>query len=196
MTVPVGTVLPYAGTAAPAEYLLCYGQAISRTTYPTLFSVIGTAFGTGNGTTTFNIPDLRGRAVAGKDNMGGSSANRLTGQSGGVDGDVLGDAGGGETHTLTEAEMPVHSHAPAGGYEFVVLQVTGEAQPPGSGSNCGSNPETGEAGGDDPHNNVQPTLILNYIIYTGPEAGTYVTEDGADDYVTEDGADNYVTENS
>lgn len=55
-----GTVLPFAGEAAPNGWLLCYGQAISRTTYSTLFGIIGTTYGTGDGSTTFNLPDLRG----------------------------------------------------------------------------------------------------------------------------------------
>jgi microcystin-dependent protein len=75
--VPTGTVAPFAGSAAPAGYLLAFGQAISRTDYPGLFAVISTTFGAGNGSTTFNMPDLRGFVVAGKDNMGGSNANRL-----------------------------------------------------------------------------------------------------------------------
>lgn len=73
-----GTVLPFAGSAAPDGWILCYGQAVSRTAYANLFAVIGTTFGTGDGSTTFNLPDLRGRIAAGKDNMGGSAAGRLT----------------------------------------------------------------------------------------------------------------------
>ncbi|HYC65290.1 MAG TPA: tail fiber protein, partial [Reyranellaceae bacterium] len=68
-------------------------------------------FGCGDGSTTFNIPDLRGRTTAGRDDMGGSSANRLTGQTGGIDGDVLGHIGGTETHTLSTAQMPAHTHS-------------------------------------------------------------------------------------
>lgn len=73
-----GTVLPFAGSTAPTGWLLCYGQAISRTTYANLFAVIGTTYGVGDGSTTFNLPDLRGRIAAGKDNMGGSAAGVLT----------------------------------------------------------------------------------------------------------------------
>lgn len=74
---PSGVILPFAGTAAPTGWLLCYGQAISRTTYAALFTVLGTTFGVGDGSTTFNLPDMRGRGVAGKDDMGGSAASRL-----------------------------------------------------------------------------------------------------------------------
>lgn len=104
---PVGVVLPYAGTAAPsANWLLCYGQAISRTTYATLFGVISTTYGSGDGSTTFNLPDLRGRSVFGKDDMGGSAANRVTNAVSGITGTTLGSAGGNEaltahTHTGT-----------------------------------------------------------------------------------------------
>lgn len=107
---PPGSILDYAGATAPSGWLLCYGQAISRTTYATLFDAIGTAYGTGDGSTTFNVPDLRGRVVAGQDDMGGTSANRLTGLSGGVDGDTLGGTGGAESHTLTEAQLAAHDH--------------------------------------------------------------------------------------
>lgn len=158
---PTGSILPYAGSSAPTGFLLCYGQEISRTTYGDLFTAIGTTYGVGDGSSTFALPDLRGRVIAGKDDMGGSSANRLTDQSGGVDGDVLGDTGGSETHTLITSEMPAHTH-----------QMTNSS----GGSVNGSNPgtfntpggtfNTGSTGGDGAHNNVQPTIILNYIIKT------------------------------
>jgi microcystin-dependent protein len=106
----VGEIVDFAGAAAPSGWLLCFGQAVSRTTYAALFGVIGTTYGAGNGTTTFNLPDLRGRVTAGQDDMGGTSANRLTGASGGVDGDVLGATGGDETHVLTTAQLASHSH--------------------------------------------------------------------------------------
>lgn len=103
---PIGTILDYAGSSAPSYFLLCYGQAISRTTYAALFAAIGVTYGAGDSTTTFNLPDCRGRVVAGKDNMGGTSANLLTDQSGGLDGDTLGDTGGAETTTLARANLP------------------------------------------------------------------------------------------
>jgi len=89
---------------------LCYGQAVSRTTYADLYAVVGTTYGSGDGSTSFNLPDLRGRVIAGQDDMGGLSANRLTGTSGGVDGDVLGASGGFQQHTLITNEMPIHTH--------------------------------------------------------------------------------------
>jgi microcystin-dependent protein len=74
---PAGVVLPFAGSSAPAGWLLCYGQAISRTTYAALFAALGTAYGVGDGSTTFDLPDMRGRVAGGKDDMGGSAASVL-----------------------------------------------------------------------------------------------------------------------
>jgi microcystin-dependent protein len=160
---PVGSVIDYAGAAAPTGWLLCYGQAVSRATYSDLFTAISTVYGSGDGSTTFNLPDLRGRVTAGQDDMGGTSANRLTNQSGGIEGDTLGATGGAETHTLTTAQLAVHSH----NYTYTAGGAAG-----GGGLESGtfstpvSTPTT-NAGSGEAHNNVQPTLILNKIIYTG-----------------------------
>src|SRR5262249_21157687 len=69
--VPPGAMVAYGGSSAPAGWQLCAGQAVSRTTFAALFSVIGTTFGVGDGSTTFNLPDLRGRVPAAADAMGG-----------------------------------------------------------------------------------------------------------------------------
>jgi microcystin-dependent protein len=106
-TVPIGGMIDYFGTTAPSSnFVLPYGQAISRTTYSVLFSLLGTTYGTGDGTTTFNIPDLRGRIGVGKDDMGGSAASRLTTAGGGVDGATLGAAGGSQNVTLAANQIP------------------------------------------------------------------------------------------
>ena len=160
---PTGAVLPYAGSSAPTGFLLCYGQAISRSTYADLFSAISTTYGTGDGSSTFNLPDLRGRVVAGQDDMGGSSADRLTDQTGGLNGDTLGDTGGSETHTLTTAQMPAHTHTVA-----AQQQVSGDSTNRGGSGQLGAAATitSSSTGGDGAHNNVQPTIILNYIIRT------------------------------
>lgn len=168
---PTGVILPFGGTSAPTDFLLCYGQSISTSTYADLFSTIGYTYG-GSGS-SFNVPDLRGRVVAGQDDMGGSSANRLTGQSGGLNGDTLGGTGGAETHTMTTSEMPTHSHgitssatldggSPPGGF-FPHGSSFGTA---GNLSQIGVSLSIDNTGGGQAHNNVQPTLILNYIIKT------------------------------
>lgn len=181
MLMPTGVVLPYGGGTAPTGWLLCYGQAISRTTYATLYGIIGTTYGSGDGSTTFNVPDLRGRVIAGQDDMGGTSANRLTGVTGSVDGDVLGGTGGAETHTLTSAEMPVHNHGvndPAHAHTLNEITLKGStggsSVPNGAWFDVGTvginSAYTGvtiqNAGSGNAHNNVQPTIILNYIIKT------------------------------
>ncbi len=161
--VPVGTVLPYAGVNAPAGYLLCAGQAVSRTTYSGLFAALSTTYGSGDGTTTFNIPDLRGRVPAGKDNMGGTAANRLITAMTGL---VLGAVGGLERIILTIAQMPRHDHPNSytvgGGGE-----VTSTVATAGTNNNNPTYRRTTvitPQGDDEPHNNVQPTIVLNYII--------------------------------
>lgn len=94
--IPIGAVVPYAGSTAPTGWLLCYGQAVSRSTYATLFGIISTTYGTGDGSTTFNVPDLRGRVVAGLDNMGGSDAGRLDWAN------TLGTAGGVQNNSYAD----------------------------------------------------------------------------------------------
>ena len=155
--IPAGSVVDFAGSSAPSGWLLCAGQAVSRTTYADLFTAIGTTFGVGDGSTTFNLPDLRGRVVAGKDDMNGTAANRLTTGGSGINGASLGASGGTQTHTLITAEIPAHTHG--GG-----IAGGGSEQFTGGGSQAVAN--TGSTGGGGAHQNTQPTLILNKIIKT------------------------------
>lgn len=108
--VPSGTVMAYTGTSAPAGWAFCDGSAISRTTYSDLFTTIGTTYGVGNGSTTFNVPDLRGRTIFGTDNMGGSAASRLTTTGGISANNTVGATGGSQTITITTSNLPSHSH--------------------------------------------------------------------------------------
>ena len=174
--VPSGALMPYAGTSAPTGFLLCDGSAVSRTTYATLFSAISTTYGSGDSSSTFNLPDLRGRVIAGQDDMGGASANRLTNQTGGINGDNLGDTGGSETHALTTAQLASHTHSFSGSGSTTAMTFLNDGlgvNRGGSGQSSSSNTisvsisgTTGSAGSGSAHNNVQPTIILNYIIKT------------------------------
>lgn len=189
--IPSGAVTVFAGAVAPSGWLLCYGQDINRVSYASLFTAIGTTFGAGDGSTTFALPDMRGRTVAGQDNMGGTSADRLTGLSGGVDGDSLGATGGDESHVLIESQLPAHTHDDGTLATSSSGNHTHDATQPsqGGGSNTGFatntqgtsstvttdsagahthniTGDTGSVGSDAAHNNVQPTIVLNYIIKT------------------------------
>lgn len=102
---PTGGMVAWGTDTPPTDWLLCYGQAVSRATYADLFDVIATDFGVGDGATTFNLPDTRGRVLVGQDDMGGSAANRLTAAN------AIAVVGGASTHTLVTGEIPSHSHA-------------------------------------------------------------------------------------
>lgn len=99
--VAVGSMMLWTTDTPPTGWLLCYGQAVSRTTYSALFTVISTTYGTGDGSTTFNLPDTRGRFPAGQDDMGGSSANRITDSQADNLGQAAGTADGAHTHSMT-----------------------------------------------------------------------------------------------
>lgn len=165
-----GTVLDFAGSTAPDGWLLCYGQPVSRATYANLFTAIGTTYGAGDGSTTFNLPDCRGRVHAGKDNMGGTAANRLT-NSGtgnpGIDGATLGAAGGVDRTGLSASNIPAHTH----NFHFQTATATSGAAiipqtfTPGTGTSASTDSSggNGTATGD-AHTNTQPTIVFNKII--------------------------------
>lgn len=153
---PVGSVIDFAGTTAPTGWLLCYGQAISRSEYAALFAAIGTTWGVGDGTTTFNVPDCRGRVRAGRDNMGGTDAERLS-DFWGVDARTLGESFGTASHELATAELAQHSHS-----------VTGTAASAGTHAHTVTASGTTASAGDHNHqialNNVgsvQPVAAAN-----------------------------------
>ena len=172
-TTPIGTILSYAGSIVPSGYLSCDGAAVSRTFYASLFAAIGTVYGVGDGSTTFNLPDLRGRVAIGA-GQGVSLTNR-----------VLGAPGGEENHTLSIAEMPSHNHGGVTGNDSPdhthALPATTVWQA-GAGGNLGtagsynvSQTSTGGAsnrhthsvssqGGGASHNVMQPFVTTNYMI--------------------------------
>ena len=189
---PAGIVMAWSGGAAPLGWLLCYGQAVSRTTYAGLFASIGTQYGAGDGSTTFGIPDLRGRVIAGVDDMGGSAAGRLTSGGSGINGTIRGAAGGAQSIALSEDQMPSHRHfgttdsgtphAHSGTADegFFSSGLSGSSSQPLYRSGGGTpltvsisaesahthTFATGFAGGSGPHINVQPTMVLHYVIKT------------------------------
>jgi len=148
----VGEIITYAGTTSPdAKWLVCDGASLVRADYPDLFTVIGVTYGAVD-STHFNIPDLRGRAPLGAGTGSGLSPR------------AAGDSFGEEAHTLTIGELASHVH----GTGNSVLIAT--ATPPPLDV-LGPNPFpaiTGSTGNDDPHNNMQPSLVVNYLIVALP----------------------------
>ncbi len=142
-----GTIQMYGGSSAPQGWSLCDGSALSRTATNTanLFAVIGTSFGTGDGSTTYNIPDLRGRVGVGK-----NSATFVT----------LGATGGEETHVLTTPEIPSHTHT------YIATLSSSGTGPTEQYASSGNGPKdvTDATGGGGAHNNIQPYQVVNYII--------------------------------
>jgi len=168
---PAGAVTDFAGATLPSGWLWCDGSVISRTTYADLFTAISTTYGAGDGSTTFALPDARGRVTAGKDNMdntvgtGGGDAGRLTsGSKAAVDGDTLGASGGVQEHLLLHEEsgVPAHSH-PYLRHNTVARTSTG-ANTAGAGSVGATTSNNTAADAAQAHTNVQPTLVLNKII--------------------------------
>lgn len=156
-----GMVYPFAGEGDPEGFLLCDGSEYSRTDYAKLFDAIGTTYGSGDGSTTFNVPNLESRVIIGES-----------------DDYALGETGGEAEHILTEEEMPSHSHSFKGsnafdGYDSINLLAPGNAYPNNPALTTGSGyTSTGtlvmqDTGSDQPHNNMQPYVVMRYFISTG-----------------------------
>jgi len=165
---PSGSILIFAGTTAPTGWLLCDGSAVTRTRYSVLFGVIGTTFGAGDTTTTFNVPDLRQKTVVG---VGTNTTNNY----------ALGGTGGEENHTLTVNEIPAHTHTindPGHSHALINAAANDQNNDGTAGINrlssikstvattvsAVTNITINNAGGGAAHNNMQPYLALNYII--------------------------------
>jgi microcystin-dependent protein len=181
-SIPVGAVVDFAGATAPAGWLLCFGQLISTTTYSLLFTALSTTYGSGSG--TFGIPDYRGRATFGQDNMGGSAANRITATVN-FDGTILGNSGGGQSSTLGTSNLPPYTptgsiNISLGGSTPNVVLTPGATVGVG-GTNSGGQLETlaaalaggftfaggAQGGSNAAFTNMSPAIIANKIIYAG-----------------------------
>lgn len=152
-SVPIGSIQAYGGATAPSGWLICDGSAISRTDYKELFQAIGISFGEGDGVTTFNIPDLRGRITIGNGLGTASDAVNRT----------IGQTGGNEKITLSVNQIPSHSHTTG-----ISGSVAGSYNSGGSSAQVSFNQtvgvSTGLTGGGQAHDNMQPYLTTNYII--------------------------------
>jgi microcystin-dependent protein len=191
----VGTMMAWPTATVPTGWLECYGQEISTTTYAALYAVIGTIYNTGGESGTFRLPDMRGRVIAGEDDMGGTSANRLTGLTDGVNGDNIGWSGGLESTTIAQANLPVAnlSHSLSVGTTLSngttvfrgSLSPTNINQSSPTGSAIASSGVSAETlalasgtvsgtvalgGSGTAINNVQPTIVLKWIILALPAA--------------------------
>ena len=152
--IPVGGGITWWGASDPAspgggiEYAIPDGRALSRTTYAVLFALWGTTFGTGNGTSTFNMPNAKGRVQVGRD-------------SADSDFNTMGETRGSKTHTLTVDEMPSHTHnvrnTELGGPGTTRYTIN-------SAADYALTSPTSVTGGDDAHNNIQPSIVANTAI--------------------------------
>jgi microcystin-dependent protein/cytoskeletal protein CcmA (bactofilin family) len=161
-SLPTGSIIPYAVTAAPTGYKLCDGQAHTRTGTSTsaLFTVLGTLYGVGNGSTTFNVPDLRGRFMAGW-NAGTSRLTSVTADM--VVGDSIAATGGVQAVSLAVAQIPAHTHGLTARHSYSEGTPSGvkfeEAQAVGVSVSA-----IHETGGGGVHSNIPPVLMINYLI--------------------------------
>lgn len=161
----IGEVKMFAGAAAsiPSGWLACDGSAVSRTTYADLFSTLGTLWGVGDGSTTFNLPDFRGKGP-----VGVNDAGLPNGETGSYSTRNEADVGGAETHALTTAELANHTHG-AGSYQIPSSNTGSGASPTRANNSISSTAVTGTssaAGSGTAHNNMQPFTAINFIIKT------------------------------
>ena len=172
LDMPIGTILPVASEAVPEGWVLCDGREVAIDDYQAFYDLIGTTYGAGDSAfwaqvnypaSTFNIPDLRGRTIIGADNMGGESAGVVSQHP-----SLLGKPGGSEMHQITEGEMPSHSHVTEG-QSISSIQISSKSN--GNNNNFDfvqsislAGDGSSFSGGDQPHNNMQPYIALNYMV--------------------------------
>lgn len=163
-TLPVGSIMPYPKATAPENWLICDGSAISRTDYSELFNAIGTTFGEGDGSTTFNLPNIKGRTIVGLDTDD-------------TDFNTIGKTLGEKTHTLTVAEMPEHNHKQSldGGNSGNSGKAAYSWSVPANQYLYTGDDLAGKTGGSQPHNNIQPSFVATYIIKAKQSAGVVAT---------------------
>ena len=164
-SLPIGSMIPYGKDTPPTNWLMCDGSEVSRTTYADLFAVIGTSYGSGNGSTTFNLPNKKGKVSVGLD-------------SNDTDFNSIGKTGGEKTHTLTIDEMPSHNHVIRGRVDRYQGSGTIFREPfdyDATFSGTDNNVETFPTGGDAAHNNLQPYEVDCWIIKAFQSTGVIAT---------------------
>lgn len=170
-TLPIGGIIAFDSDTIPKGWLLCDGRAVSRTKYAELFKAIGTKHGSGDGSTTFNLPNPKGRTLVGKDSTD-------------TDFNTLGKTGGEKTHTLTVSELPSHSHIINSFRQYETGSSTDSSKlgRTTTGADGGSSTiATGGTGENEAHNNLQPYMTTNFIIKaknTAVVKGDVIQEDG------------------
>ena len=152
--IPVGMVMLYADEYLPASapFLWCNGAAVSRTTYANLFNVIGTTYGSGDGSTTFNVPDTRGRTII----------NQGTGS--GLTERTIGQTGGSERHVLTLDQLPPHGHGLARGSGSGSLKVPEMSSPAYASLIDDTGYDSQSVGSGAAHNNMSPFVVMSHVI--------------------------------
>tara|TARA_R100001015_G_C4599632_1_gene154640 strand:- start:106 stop:654 length:549 start_codon:yes stop_codon:yes gene_type:complete len=169
--VKTGTIVPHGSTTVPTGFLYCDGSAVSRTTYANLFSVISTTYGAGNGSSTFNLPDLQNNVPLGR------SGTKALGSTGGAESRTPSGSVSVANHTLTISQIPSHNHLEGSHTEFGSTSSQSAGTRNTGNDSPGRRFFTSNTGGGGAHNHggsfsgssmsvLQPYLALNYIIKT------------------------------